>query len=128
MLPAKLRLPLSRSEAQTPHVEAGFMREREYRRGAVDLGGGRPLLSDRSLGTTLREGVTLTRTDLHRLTGTVGGPECEDDDCPNVYLDHVQDEIVIQGERCGVFQPPEGEVLVRIPASVLREAVRALGW
>ncbi|MBB1245758.1 hypothetical protein GL263_19665 [Streptomyces durbertensis] len=68
------------------------------------------------------------RDQLTRLTGGVGGPECDDDDCPNVYRDNTDGGIVVQGQRCESFQPPDGEALVKIPEDVLREAVRALGW
>jgi hypothetical protein len=35
---------------------------------------------------------------------------------------------VVQGDLFDGFTPPQGEGLVEIPESVLREAVRALGW
>lgn len=69
----------------------------------------------------------MAREELTRLTGRPGGPNCDDDDCPNIYRDDSNGTIVVQGEQCDVFAPPSGESLVRIPESVLREAVRALG-
>ncbi|MEU1268943.1 hypothetical protein [Streptomyces sp. NPDC005799] len=69
----------------------------------------------------------MAREDLTRLTGTVNGSNCDDDDCPNVYRT-ADGSIVVQGAVSEAFQPPEGEALVEIPESVLREAVRALGW
>ncbi|MEU1822491.1 hypothetical protein ABZ502_08570 [Streptomyces abikoensis] len=70
----------------------------------------------------------MARGDLIRLTGKAGGPNCDDDDCPNVYRDETDGGIVVQGDQCAAFQPPDGEALVKIPEHVLREAVRALGW
>ncbi|WP_326700948.1 hypothetical protein OG909_28825 [Streptomyces sp. NBC_01754] len=70
----------------------------------------------------------MARDDLHRLTGNAGGPNCDDDDCPNLYVDKADGGIVVQGDQCSAFQPPAGEALVKIPEHVLREAVRALGW
>ncbi|MER7989372.1 hypothetical protein ABTY53_27840 [Streptomyces noursei] len=67
------------------------------------------------------------RADLTRLTGNVGGPNCDDDDCPNVYRTE-SGSFVIQGQLSTVFAPPEGEGLVEIPEHVLKEAVRALEW
>ncbi|MFR9723882.1 hypothetical protein ACL02R_11030 [Streptomyces sp. MS19] len=64
---------------------------------------------------------------LTRLTGTVGGPNCDDDDCPNVYATE-HGTFVVQGDAYGGFTVPDGEGLVEIPEHVLREAVRALGW
>ncbi|MFF1303027.1 hypothetical protein [Streptomyces sp. NPDC058307] len=69
----------------------------------------------------------MAREELTRLTGKFGGPNCDDDDCPNVYRT-ASGSIVVQGDASSAFQPPEGEALVKIPESVLREAVRALGW
>nr|WSY52401.1 hypothetical protein OG999_21315 [Streptomyces sp. NBC_00886] len=69
----------------------------------------------------------MAREELTRLTGKFGGPNCDDDDCPNVYRT-ASGSIVVQGDASSAFQPPEGEALVEIPESVLREAVRALGW
>ncbi|GGP75870.1 hypothetical protein [Streptomyces abikoensis] len=70
----------------------------------------------------------MTRGDLIRLTDKARGPNCDDDDCPNVYRDETDGGIVVQGDQCAAFQPPDGEALVKIPEHVLREAVRALGW
>jgi hypothetical protein len=54
----------------------------------------------------------MARSDLTRLTGNAGGPDCDDDDCPNVYRDETDGGIVIQGDQCEAFQPPVGEALV----------------
>jgi hypothetical protein len=70
----------------------------------------------------------MARDDLHRLTGKTGGPDCDDDDCPNLYVDKSDGGIIVQGNLCSAFQPPAGEALVKIPEHVLKEAVRALGW
>lgn len=69
----------------------------------------------------------MAREELTRLTGKFNGPNCDDDDCPNVYR-KATGAIVVQGEVSSVFTPPDGEALVEIPEAVLREAVRALGW
>ncbi|MDX3382956.1 hypothetical protein PV682_15975 [Streptomyces niveiscabiei] len=66
-------------------------------------------------------------SELTRLTGKSGGPNCDGNDCPNVYRT-ADGSIVVQGNVSTAFQPPAGEALVEIPESVLREAVRALGW
>lgn len=63
---------------------------------------------------------------LTRLTGG-GGSACDDDDCPNVYRT-TRGTFVVQGVAYTGFTPPEGENLVEIPHSVLREAFDALGW
>ncbi|MGI5349752.1 hypothetical protein ACQEU8_16375 [Streptomyces sp. CA-250714] len=64
---------------------------------------------------------------LTRLTGNVYGPECDDDDCPNIYATG-RGSYVVQGDVYDGFQVPGGEGLVEIPEHVLREAVRVLGW
>ncbi|MFD7018063.1 hypothetical protein [Streptomyces sp. NPDC059161] len=69
----------------------------------------------------------MAREELTRLTGNVGGPNCDDDDCPNVYRSK-SGSFVVQGDVSGAFTPPDGEGLVEIPEHILREAVRALGW
>jgi hypothetical protein len=69
----------------------------------------------------------MARADLTRLTGNIGGPNCDDDDCPNVYRAK-NGAFVIQGAVSTAFTPSAGEGLVEIPEPVLREAVRALGW
>jgi hypothetical protein len=69
----------------------------------------------------------MAREELTRLTGKFDGPNCDDDDCPNLYRT-ASGTIVVQGDVSNVFTPPEGEALVEIPEAVLREAVRALGW
>ncbi|MFD4574506.1 hypothetical protein ACFWNK_08675 [Streptomyces sp. NPDC058417] len=68
----------------------------------------------------------MARDALQRLTGN-GNGNCNNDDCPNVYRTE-SGSIVVQGGLSDAFQPPAGEGLVEIPESVLREAVRALGW
>ncbi|WP_078856398.1 hypothetical protein [Streptomyces sp. NBRC 109706] len=68
----------------------------------------------------------MTREELTRLTGN-GNGNCNNDDCPNVYRTG-RGSFVVQGDVSKAFDPPEGEGLVEIPESVLREAVRALGW
>lgn len=69
----------------------------------------------------------MAREELTRLTRNVGGPNCDDDDCPNVYRTK-GGAIVVQGDLSDAFTPPLGEGLVEIPEHILREAVRALGW
>ncbi|WAL73440.1 hypothetical protein OU787_19135 [Kitasatospora sp. YST-16] len=65
---------------------------------------------------------------LTRLTTTGSGSgECGQNDCPNVYATD-RGSFVVQGDVFDGFAPPEGEGLVEIPESVLREAVRVLGW
>ncbi|MFF8813192.1 hypothetical protein [Streptomyces pactum] len=70
----------------------------------------------------------MTREGLTRLTGTVNGPTCDDDDCPNVYRHDERGSLIIQGSTFEGFRVPDGEALVEIPEGVLREAARALGW
>ncbi|MEJ8650338.1 hypothetical protein WKI65_20100 [Streptomyces sp. MS1.AVA.3] len=68
-----------------------------------------------------------SKAGLTRLTGNVYGPDCDDDDCPNVYVtDH--GTFVVQGNAYDGFKAPDGEGLVEIPEHVLREAIRVLGW
>ncbi|MET9916658.1 hypothetical protein ABZZ04_06175 [Streptomyces sp. NPDC006435] len=69
----------------------------------------------------------MARSELTRLTGSLNGPNCDDDDCPNVYRT-TSGSFVVQGDLSDAFQTPKGEALVEIPEAVLREAVRALGW
>ncbi|GHJ37312.1 hypothetical protein Sm713_29210 [Streptomyces sp. TS71-3] len=71
--------------------------------------------------------MTAWRATDSRGSGRVNGPDCDDDDCPNVYRT-ASGSIVVQGNASDAFAPPEGEALVEIPEAVLREAVRALGW
>jgi hypothetical protein len=71
-------------------------------------------------------GFDVAREELTRLTGD-GNGECNQNDCPNVYRTGTG-SIVVQGDMSQAFTPPVGEALVEIPESVLREAVRALGW
>ncbi|MFI5645670.1 hypothetical protein [Kitasatospora sp. NPDC051705] len=66
------------------------------------------------------------RAALTRLTGN-GSGECGEKDCPNVYQTDTG-SFVIQGDLSLAFTPPNGEGLVEISESVLREAFRALGW
>lgn len=61
------------------------------------------------------------------MTGKVDGPECNQNDCPNLYRTE-RGSIIVQGDVSDVFTPPSGEGLVEIPEHVLREAFRALGW
>nr|BFD83073.1 hypothetical protein StreXyl84_24740 [Streptomyces sp. Xyl84] len=68
----------------------------------------------------------MAREELTRLTGN-GNGECGQGDCPNLYLTK-RGTLVVQGDVSDAFTPPEGEGLVEIPESVLREAFRALGW
>ncbi|MFJ2782437.1 hypothetical protein ACIQCR_34515 [Streptomyces sp. NPDC093249] len=68
----------------------------------------------------------MAREELTRLTGNGNGTFGEDD-CPNVYRT-ASGSIAVQGDVSDAFAPPQGEGLVEIPESVLREAVRALGW
>ncbi|MDT9692274.1 hypothetical protein Q5762_28890 [Streptomyces sp. P9(2023)] len=68
----------------------------------------------------------MAREELTRLNGN-GNGTCGEDDCPNVYRT-TSGSIVVQGDVSDAFTPPQGEGLVEIPESVLREAVRALGW
>lgn len=68
----------------------------------------------------------MAREELTRLTGN-GNGECTQNDCPNVYRT-AEGGFVVQGELSDAFDTPNGEGLVEIPESVLREAVRALGW
>ncbi|GAA2153426.1 hypothetical protein GCM10009760_51120 [Kitasatospora kazusensis] len=70
------------------------------------------------------------RSGLTRLTNTGNGSdsgECNQNDCPNVYRTE-RGTFVVQGNMSDAFTPPSGEGLVEIPESVLREAVRVLGW
>ncbi|MFD9593272.1 hypothetical protein ACFWA9_10995 [Kitasatospora sp. NPDC059973] len=70
----------------------------------------------------------MTQTpNLTRLTGTFNGPNCDDDDCPNVYATD-RGTFVVQGDHFEALRVPVEESAVEIPRSVLEEAVRALGW
>ncbi|MGW2869246.1 hypothetical protein [Kitasatospora sp. NPDC001225] len=64
---------------------------------------------------------------LTRLTGVFNGPNCDDDDCPNVYATD-RETFVFQGDHFTALKVPAGESAVEIPRHVLEEAVRALGW
>ncbi|MDG4534161.1 hypothetical protein [Streptomyces sp. AV19] len=68
----------------------------------------------------------MAREGLTRLTGN-GSGNCNKNDCPNVYRMDTG-SILVQGEVSNAFATPRGEGLVEIPESVLKEAVRALGW
>ncbi|MGI5398214.1 hypothetical protein ACQEVG_01905 [Streptomyces sp. CA-135486] len=70
----------------------------------------------------------MPREQLTRPTGTFSGPNCDDDDCPNIYRHTDRGSIVVQGDLYAGFAVPDGEGLVEIPEHILREAVRALGW
>ncbi|SFC72651.1 hypothetical protein [Streptomyces aidingensis] len=67
------------------------------------------------------------REHLTRLTGKPDGPNCDDDDCPNIYATE-RGTFVVQGHIYNGFTVPQGETLTEIPEHILREAVRALGW
>ncbi|MER5889539.1 hypothetical protein ABT160_37425 [Streptomyces sp. NPDC001941] len=69
----------------------------------------------------------MSREELQRLTGNGNGGPCGQGDCPNVYRT-ATGSIVVQGDTYEAFVPAAGEGVVEIPESVLREAVRALGW
>ncbi|MFD9790926.1 hypothetical protein ACFWXK_08245 [Streptomyces sp. NPDC059070] len=69
----------------------------------------------------------MAREELTRLTGNVDDPECNQNDCPNLYRTK-HGSIIVQGNASDAFTPPIGEGLVEIPEHVLREAFRALGW
>ncbi|MGB3440433.1 MAG: hypothetical protein WBA97_16930 [Actinophytocola sp.] len=60
-----------------------------------------------------------------KLTMIAGG-DCGRDDCPTVFTADTGD-IVVQGYVVDK-QTPDDEAVVKIPANVLREAARALGW
>ncbi|MBW5421916.1 hypothetical protein GKQ77_10100 [Streptomyces sp. BG9H] len=64
---------------------------------------------------------------MARLTGDVDDPECNQNDCPNLYRTK-RGSIIVQGDVSDAFTPSDGEGLVEIPEHVLREAFRALGW
>ncbi|MEU9332443.1 hypothetical protein AB0D49_04650 [Streptomyces sp. NPDC048290] len=67
------------------------------------------------------------KESLTRLTGRLYGPNCDDEDCPNIYATQ-RNTFVVQGDAFTGFAAPDGECLVEIPENVLREAFRALGW
>ncbi len=73
-----------------------------------------------------REFAAMPREELIRLTGN-GNGNCNNDDCPNVYRTE-HGSLIVQGDVSQAFAPRPGEGLVEIPESVLKEAVRALGW
>ncbi|MFE4977774.1 hypothetical protein ACFRAR_37430 [Kitasatospora sp. NPDC056651] len=66
------------------------------------------------------------QTRLTRLTGKFNGPNCDDDDCPNVYATD-RDTVVVQGDHFPTLKVGSGEFAVEIPQHVLKEAARALG-
>lgn len=68
----------------------------------------------------------MAREELIRLTGN-GNGQCGEDDCPNVYRTR-RGTFIVQGDMSDAFAPPQGEGLVEIPESVLREAFHVLGW
>lgn len=55
----------------------------------------------------------------------IAGGNCGRDDCPTIFTADTG-EIVVQGYVVDK-QTPDGEAVVRIPANVFREAMRALG-
>ncbi|MFE7131390.1 hypothetical protein ACFVIM_11060 [Streptomyces sp. NPDC057638] len=63
--------------------------------------------------------------ELKRVSG--GGPDCRSGDCPAVYTTDRAAVLAVQGQLLP-HSAPDGEAIVSIPESVLREAVRALGW
>jgi hypothetical protein len=67
----------------------------------------------------------MAREELTRLTGN-GNGECNQNGCLNLYRT-ASGSIIVQGGVSAAFTPPQGEGLVEIPESVLREAIRALG-
>ncbi|RJQ71523.1 hypothetical protein D5S17_27355 [Pseudonocardiaceae bacterium YIM PH 21723] len=63
--------------------------------------------------------------DLRKVAG-----ECEDADCPAVYVADTG-TLVFQGDVLAPGDAPRlgpGEQAVELPESVVREAIRALGW
>jgi hypothetical protein len=56
----------------------------------------------------------------------IAGGDCGRNDCPTVFTTDTGG-IAVQGYVVDK-KTPSGEAVVQIPASVLREAVRALGW
>ncbi|WP_316526805.1 hypothetical protein [Kitasatospora brasiliensis] len=66
------------------------------------------------------------KPQLTRLTGKFDGPNCDDDDCPNVYATD-RDTVVVQGDHFPALKVAAGEFAVEIPQHILEEAARALG-
>ncbi|WUO38830.1 hypothetical protein OHT57_19725 [Streptomyces sp. NBC_00285] len=62
----------------------------------------------------------------HLLTTSAPLPNCDANDCPNVCRT-TTGRITVQGNVPGTVQSPEGEDLVELPDSVLKEAIHALG-
>jgi hypothetical protein len=56
----------------------------------------------------------------------IAGGSCGRDDCPSVFTTD-RGTVAVQGYDLA-RETPAGESVVEIPAAVLREAVRALGW
>ena len=56
----------------------------------------------------------------------IAGGNCGRDDCPAVFMTD-RGTLAVQGYIMDM-KVPQGESVVEIPAEVLREAVRALGW
>jgi hypothetical protein len=54
-------------------------------------------------------------------------PTCSNGDCPTVFTTNQPGTLAVQGYTVEQVTPG-GEAIVTIPESVLREAVRALGW
>ncbi|MFE3944743.1 hypothetical protein ACFXPV_23165 [Streptomyces sp. NPDC059118] len=69
----------------------------------------------------------MAREELTRLTGNVDDPQCNQNDCPNLYRT-ASGSIIVQGGLSNAFVPPPGEALVEIPEAVLKDAFRALDW
>ena len=49
----------------------------------------------------------MAREDLTRLTGNGNDPQCNKNDCPNVYRT-ARGSFVVQGDMSDAFQAPEG--------------------
>lgn len=56
----------------------------------------------------------------------IAGGTCGENDCPAIAL--AEDRMVdVQGYHQPDVQTPDGEVIARVPASLILEAARALG-
>ncbi|MEU3756710.1 hypothetical protein AB0H17_28815 [Streptomyces olivoreticuli] len=62
---------------------------------------------------------------LTRIAGK--DPDCDSGDCANVFTTDRPATLAVQGYLLD-HPTPEGEAVVTVPESVLREAFRALGW
>ncbi len=56
----------------------------------------------------------------------IAGGSCNGDDCPAAFLTD-RGTLAIQGDIVDK-QTPDGEGIVEIPMSILKEVARALGW